>query len=260
MLQLMIIATLVFVVSLLFSMFGKGGGELYVPILVTLLGLNYYRAASLSLLLITLQGFSMVTIYHRKHKLLDWTLAIVLGIVVGISSFLGGFVSYKIPAVYLKICFSALLIASAIMILSRKEFKGPRIFMIRRKLGDISYEIQLVGMILPVALVAFLAGMAGISGGGLIVPICVILGGVPLRIAMATNSFLALSSSSMSFLGHVIRGEIDPALAIILGFLVILGSQIGSRMHIRIDESTLRRAFSLILLGAAIWMIIGVFV
>ncbi len=258
--QFLTAAILIFLISLIFSMFGKGGGEFYVPILMTLLNLSYYRAASLSLLLITLQGLSMVIVYHGKHKLLDWTLAVILGVVVGASSFLGGFISYRIPSVYLKICFSSLLIASALMILSKKEFKGLRLLMIRREVGEISYEIQLAGMIPPVATVAFLAGMAGISGGGLIVPICVILGGVPLRIAMATNSFLALSSSSMSFLGHVVRGGIDPMLATSLGFLVILGSQIGSRMHVKIDERRLRGFFSLILLGAALWMILKIFI
>ncbi len=258
--QFLMTAILIFLISLVFSMFGKGGGELYIPILMTLLGFSYYRAASLGLLLITLQGLSMVIVYHGKHKLLDWTLAIILGAVVGISSFLGGFISYRIPSIYLKICFSSLLIMSAFMILSKKEFKGSRLFLIRRNVGETDYEIWLAGMIPPVTIVAFLAGMAGISGGGLIVPICTILGGVPLRIAMATNSFLALSSSSMSFLGHVVRGGIDPTLATFLGFLVILGSQVGSRMHVKIDEGRLRGAFSLILLGAALWMILKIFI
>ena len=101
--------------------------------------------------------------------------------------------------------------------------------------------------------------MVGISGGGLIIPICVLLGGVPIRIAMGTNTFLVLTSSTMSFAGHLIRGGFDPILGGIFGCVVIVGAQIGSRFHVKIGERTLRKAFSLILVVAAAWMLLKMF-
>ncbi len=256
MIQLIVAILLIFLISTFFSMFGKGGGELYLPVLLTVMEMSYFQAATLSLLMITLQGISMIPIYSRKHGLLDWVLALVLGGVVAVSSFLGGFISYEIPSFLLKICFSALLMISALLILARKEFRGMRFLSIKRKVGRMEYDLQILLMIPPIALVAFLAGMAGISGGGLIVPLCVILGGVPLRIAMATNSFLVLSSSSMSLTGHVLRGGLNLKLGAIFGSTVVIGAQLGSRMHMKIGDKKIRKLFSAILLTAAVWMLL----
>ena len=128
-----------------------------------------------------------------------------------------------------------------------------------RKLGDNTYYINMLYITLPVAAAAFTAGMVGISGGGLIIPICVLFGGVPIRIAMGTNTFLVLISSSMSFMGHLIRGGFNPILGAILGCAVIIGAQMGSRFHVRLNEKTLRRAFSMILVAAAAWMLLKIF-
>jgi len=256
MLQFVLAVLLTFSISTFFSMFGKGGGELYLPVLLTLLNMSYFQAATLSLLMITLQGLSMIPVYSKRHGLLDWALALMLGGVVALSSFLGGFISYEVPASLLKLCFSLILAVSAVLILAKKEFRGVKFLSIRRRVGDTEYDLQILLIIPPVALAAFLAGMAGISGGGLIVPLCVILGGVPLRVAMATNSFLVISSSSMSLLGHVLRGGLDIGLGAVFGLTVVIGAQLGARMHTRIGDREMRWLFSLILLSAAAWMLI----
>jgi len=67
-----------------------------------------------------------------------------------------------------------------------------------RKFGGGEYNVHILYLAVPVAVAAFLAGMVGISGGGLIVPIAVLLGGMPIRIAMGTNTFLVLASSSIA--------------------------------------------------------------
>ena len=97
-----IAASAIFATSLIFSMFGRGGGEFYLPIMLTVLSLTYYTCAGISLFLIMLQGLSMIIVYHGKHRLVDWQLALALGLTVGACSFLGGFLSYRIPAYLLK--------------------------------------------------------------------------------------------------------------------------------------------------------------
>ncbi|RLG62283.1 hypothetical protein DRO02_08245 [archaeon] len=251
----------IFTTSLIFSMFGRGGGEFYLPIMLTILSLTYYTCAGISLFLIMLQGLSMIIVYHGKHRLVDWELALALGLIVGACSFLGGFLSYRIPAYLLKASFSTFLLISAYFIyrgVSVKPVKGG-FGVWARKLGNNTYYINMLYITVPVAAAAFTAGMVGISGGGLIIPICVLFGGVPIRIAMGTNTFLVLISSSMSFMGHLIRGGFNPILGAILGCAVIVGAQIGSRFHVRLNEKTLRRAFSIILVVAAAWMLLKIF-
>lgn len=254
-------ASAIFATSSVFSMFGRGGGEFYLLIMLSTLSLTYYTCAGMSLFLIMLQGLSMIIVYHGKHRFVDWGLAIVLGLIVGVCSFLGGFLSYKIPAYLLKTSFSIFLLISAYFIYKGIYVKSvkSRFGIWTRKLGDNTYRVNILYITLPVAAAAFTAGMVGISGGGLIIPICVLLGGVPIRIAMGTNTFLVLTSSTMSFAGHLIRGGFDPILGGIFGCVVIVGAQIGSRFHVKIGERTLRKAFSLILVVAAAWMLLKMF-
>ena len=248
----------IFATSLVFSMFGRGGGEFYLPIMISLLPVTYYTAAGVNLFIIMLQGLSMLLVYHRRHRLVDWGVALLLGAVIGFSSFLGGYVSYRIPPRLLKLTFSGFLLASAPLLyrgLSVRAAPGGW-GMWRRRAGGVEYYFNLVYVIPSVSLAAFTAGMAGISGGGLIIPICVLAGGMPIRVAMGTNTFLVLASSSMSFAGHVLKGGFDPTLGLAFGAAVILGSQIGSRLHARVGERRLRKGFSAILVAAALWMLL----
>ena len=243
-------------------MFGRGGGDFYLPAIISLLSISFYTAASVSLFLILIQSISMVSVYSLRNRLLDWKLAFVLAMAVAIMAFLGGFVSHGIPAVYLKVIFAAFLLFSAYFM-----FKGMNIATVKpggfgvwhRELPGATYDVNLLYILLPIGLAAFLAGMVGISGGGLIIPLAVLVGGVPLRIAMGTNTFLVLTSSSMSFLAHALRGGIDWELCLILGGAVLIASQIGSRLHTRIRERTLRRGFALVLIAASFWMIVKIF-
>ena len=260
--SLIITVFLVFVVAAAFSLLGKGGGEFYIPIMLTFLDLSYFDAAGLSLFMIFVQGLSMVAVYSFKNRLVDWKLALSLAVVVGISAFMGGFFSAGIPPLYLKIAFSAALLLSAYFLLLGKEVKntGSGKFTWRRNLNGKEYTVNLPLLFLPVAFAAFLAGMVGISGGGLIVPICVLLGGVPIRIAIGTNTFLVLVSSFTGFTGHLARGGIDPKLAAIFGLTVVIGSQIGSHMHARVEEKAIRKLLAFILVLAAFWMLLRAFI
>ncbi len=253
-----VIAILFFIVSLVFSMFGKGGGELYMVILVALMGLRYYIAAGVTLFVLVAQGFSMLLVYGRRHKLVDWLLAATVGGVATASAFLGGFVSGSIPGRVLKLVFSAMLMASAYLIwrgfsVSAAGLPGPRL---RRRVGGYEYEYNPLAVALPVALIAFLAAMAGISGGSLIVPVLVVLGGVPLRIAVGTNPFLVLVSSAAGFTAHLARGGFDPMLGAVLGAAAVAGSQLGSRLHARLSDRLLRILFSSVMVFAALVMLL----
>jgi len=260
--HLILTVVIIFAISLVFSMFGRGGGDFYLPVIVTLLSMPFYTAAGVSLFLILIQSISMVFIYSTRHRLVDWKLAFVLGATVAAMAFLGGFVSHGVPAVYLKAVFAAFLLFSAYFM-----FKGVNIATVKpgglgvwhRELASGSYDVNLLYVLPPVGLAAFLAGMVGISGGGLIIPLAVLIGGVPLRMAMGTNTFLVLTSSSMSFMAHALRGGVDLRLCLILGGTVLVASQIGSRLHMKVRERELRWGFALILVVASLWMVAKIF-
>ncbi|HHD92372.1 MAG TPA: sulfite exporter TauE/SafE family protein [Candidatus Portnoybacteria bacterium] len=261
MVHLIIVSILIFLISVIFSIFGKGGGELYLPVMISLLPIAIHEAAGVSLFIIFIQSLSMVAIYHHKHRLIDWGPAIIMALIVGIFAFAGGYFASVISPIVLKILFAILLILSSFFLfVNKKKVVKEGIFTWKRKIGDFEYDWHLLYTLIPLGIIALLAGMVGISGGGLIVPLCVLLGGMPLRVAMGTNTFLVLISSSTGFLGHFAKAGINWQIALILGTMVLVGSQIGSRLHIGIKEKHLRIGLSLIEFLAAGWMIIKIFI
>lgn len=254
-------AIAIFVISTIFSMFGKGGGEFYLPTMITILSIPFYVAAGVSQFIILIQSLSMVAIYSKINKLLDWGLAFVLSVVVGVAAFLGAFFSKDIPPIYLKGTFSLFLIISAILIFVNKDVKPKlgKFGVWHRKFYGGEYDMNLFYILLPVFIAGFLAGMLGISGGGLIIPIFVLMGGVPIRIAMGTNTFIVLASTLTGFLGHLSGGGMNWELALIFAIPVFLGSQIGSHIHAKVGEKFLRIGLVIILFSAAAWMIAKMF-
>jgi len=254
-----IVVVSTFGISLLFSVFGRGGGEFKLPIFVTFLTmLPYFNLATISLFCILLQGATMLAIYGGKHKLVDWPLAFALAAIVAPASFLGGYLSVGIDAIYLKLAFAIMLVISAVLMLRGKvvSVTPGRVGVWHRKsTSGLEYDVNFLFISVPIGMISFVAGMVGISGGALIIPICAILGGVPLSLAIGTNTLLILTSSGTSLLGHVLHGGTPWALTLILGGAAVVGAFIGANLHVELKDSTIKLGFVLLLFAAAIWMI-----
>ena len=248
-------------IAFIFSIFGRGGGEFLLPFLITVLPLPFFDLASISLFLIFVQGAAMLLVYGAKHKLVDWPLAFSLAAVVGVFAFFGGYLSIRIKPVYLKGTFAIFLLISAYFIGKGKKVpaQAGRFGTWHRKMPDEEYDLNFLYILPPVGIIAFVAGMIGISGCGLITPICILVGGVPIRVAMGTNTMLVLTSSGTSFIGHALRGGPPWELALIFSCAIVLGALVGSRVHINIPEKYIRTGFVTILIIAAVWMMVKIY-
>ncbi len=249
-----------FFIALILSMFGKGGGEFYVPILLTL-GFSYQESATMTLFLLIISGITMSIVFHKK-ALIDWPVGIGVILTSATGSFLGGFVSADINPLYLKLIFSFLLLVSAYFLAKpiekRKSFQSR--FMWKRSCCNENYSVPVLIVFPLIFLVGFIAGMVGISGGGLIVPILLLIGNVPLRIAFATNSIMVLFSSAFGFLGHILKTSIDWHLTIFLALAIVAGAIVGANLSTRINIKHLKKIFIFILIFAALWMILKIFI
>jgi len=263
--QLMVILPGLFSIAFVFSMFGRGGGQFLLPLLITVLPWPFFNLATISLFLIFTQGLVMLLVYGAKHKLVDWPLALTLSIFVGVFAFLGGYFSFHVKPIYLKGTFAVVLLISAYKIWQVKKVpkKKGRFGTWHRKMpgkkGE-EYDMNFLYIILPVAIIASVAGMLGISGCGLIIPLCIILGGVPMRIAIGSNTMLVLTSSGTSFLGHIARGHYPPWTYIMMfAGATIVGALLGSRTHVKIRDEYVNKGFITILVVAAVWMLVKIY-
>src|SRR4030095_14864683 len=98
--------------------------------------------------------------------------------------------------------------------------------------------------------VGLMIGFVGIGGGFLIVPALVILGGLPMRIAVGTTLCITALSSGVSFLKHLV--DLNDAGAAVdwqtIGLFVaigVFGRWVGHQLGAKVNHLVLTRWFSL---------------
>jgi hypothetical protein len=112
-----------------------------------------------------------------------------------------------------------------------------------------------VSLIIIGLLGGMLSGMFGIGGGVIMVPLMVFLLSFTQHQAQGTS--LAVLSFPVAFVAaynYYKSGEnvVDWKFAIIIAVSFVLGGYLGSKLAISINQTTLKKLFSLVLLVAAI--------
>jgi uncharacterized membrane protein YfcA len=227
----------IFIVSAIFSMFGKGGGSLYTPVLV-MLGLSVSSAISTSLVLNLITAL-VATIVFAKNKLVDYKFCswFLPGTILG--SILGAILSSKAPKNLLLGIFSVFLfIAGFLMIYSAKSKE--------RELAKLT-----VTMVVTVVLFSFgvgvLSSLIGVGGGLVIFPFLVLVMHYPAQKAAGANSLIVTVSSLVGSLGHLAFGEVDFSLLAFTSLACILGSYIGSMVTVKASPKFVKIAFAMIM-------------
>ena len=252
---------LFFLISVVLSAVGLGGGAFYVPLLSTL-GYPFSIASSTSLFLIMLTGLSAFTRF-QKAKLVDWQLALFMDVFTDLGAFIGGYTAVRFAPVYLKISFGVVLIIAAYFIFKMQQRttkqnqiskKGFGYW--QRDFGEEHYSLFLPAVFPITFAIGYLSGALGIAGGLLKIPIMVLWFSVPLKIAVATSSLMVGLTGLLGFGGHLFTGQINWKLALGLGLIVIIGGQIGARFSIKLKQKRLKQILAFVLVLTAVWMIV----
>jgi len=249
-------------VSVAFSMVGQGGGSLYVPILLAL-GMGVHDAATISLFVIVATSISAVIIYSRR-RIIDWKLALAIEPPTLALAFVGGLLANSIDATVIKVVFAGVLIIASIFMIRparEKETNNSHGWgHWKRKMGDKSYVVRLPGLMPVTAAAGFVAGMIGISGGIFKMPAMVLIGRVPLRIAIGTSSLMVAATALAGLSGHIVGGSFNVVAALPLAAAAFVGGRLGSSLSIRVNAPALRVLFAIILLITSVWMIVDIFI
>ena len=132
--------------------------------------------------------------------------------------------------------------------------------MYRNQLGNLSAAPTDLGRgLLPLlasaAAVGVLTGIVGIGGGFLIVPALVVLARVPMKQAVGTSLLVIAMNTASGFAGYL--GQVTIDWGFVAGFtaIVILGVLAGTRLLPLISPSHLKRAFAVVLVGVALFIL-----
>ena len=236
--SLVIAFVTILVISGVFSMFGKGGGSLYTPVLV-MLGMPVQPAISTALFLNLVTALT-ATIVFQRNKLVDYRFCLVFlpGTIVG--SLLGAVLSSMAPKNLLLGIFSAFLYTvGLIMFFSSKEKPGQQV----RKTTP--------RMVLLIAVFSFgvglLSSLIGVGGGLVIFPFLVLYMKYGAQMAAGANSFIVTVSSLVGTVGHFAVGHVDYRFVAATTVACIIGSTVGSHVTVKASPAFVKIAFACIM-------------
>ena len=239
----------VLLVSVIFSMFGQGGGSLYTPVLF-LLGYTALISVSTSLVLNLITAASAAIVYYRK-KLVDLKIsaAFIPGICIGslIGGALGNFLD---PTLLMWIFVIFLVGAGARMAYTIWEKKTES------DVCPTGFSRKMYATIVIVSfLVGILSGLLGVGGGIVIVPFLIFVCKYPMKTSAGTVSFIVIFSSMFGIIGHSAFGTLDIALIAVAGITVFIGASIGARLTLKLKSNWIKIGFGLIMWVFALQLI-----
>ncbi|MEZ4220518.1 MAG: sulfite exporter TauE/SafE family protein [Polyangiaceae bacterium] len=230
MMPLVILLSVLIGVSL--GLLGGGGSILTVPILVYVAGVDAKAAIATSLLVVAATSAAGVVSHARAGRVRFRTGAI-FGAAGMVGAYAGGRLAAFIPGVWLLVGFGLMMLATGFALLRGRGDQAPRVG-----------ELPVARVLLDGVIVGLVTGLVGAGGGFLVVPALVLLGGMPMNIAVGTSLFVIALKSSAGFVGYLHSVQIDWMLALTVTAAAIVGSFFGARLVGRISEAALRRGFA----------------
>jgi len=267
-------------IAFLSVMVGIGGGILIVPFLTLIMDIDPTTATLISSFVIFFTSLMAFSRYHKQGKV-DLKTAVNFVILTIPGSILGGYIAQQIDPSLLKSIFGVFVVISAIRGILKSYLSRNDHLVIPenldidstnyRKLVDddgteFEYMVDLkLGRWLAF-LGGFLAGLLGIGGGIIFVPVLNSFTGVPIHIAAPTSVTLIVVSSFVSVITRftlVLRedSEFDwvsffkTALPLVTG--TVIGARIGPSKVKKVNSKTLILMFWIVAFAAGVRMLIG---
>lgn len=224
-------------------MLGLGGALLYIPVF-NWFGFDFKSVAIPTGLFLNGITALSAAIYFFRKKMVDVKGGMPMVITSFIGAPMGALLTRFVPTTTLMLLFSTgMVVAGGKMLLSSGKADSTTLLPFKQR-----------AMITGTAglFIGFLAGLLGIGGGFLFVPILIAIG-YPTKQAAATSAFIVVFSSFSGFAGHVAEGHWDITLLFFSSIAVILASQIGVRvMNEKMKAKWIKQIFGMLLVLVAI--------
>ncbi len=230
----------VFLISLVLTMVGLGGGLIFSPLFV-ILELPKTAAASASLFL-NLIAAGAASFTYTRRKMVDFSVSIPLIISSSLAAPIGSYFNVRIDLKpFLVIMAVVLALAGARMLMPPPGDAGG---------GGLPPSKKFAGGIAIGACIGLMGGLLGIGGGVFVVPLLIYVLKTPTKIAAASSTFIVCFSSLTGFLGYAAMEKINWVFILPAAVASFAGGQAGARiMSTRLKGKSIRVIFSIILFG-----------
>ncbi|QDT88843.1 sulfite exporter TauE/SafE family protein [Gimesia algae] len=235
-------------IGLTLGLLGAGGSAITVPVLIYLVGHGTKESITESMAIVGMISIAAAVPYATS-KQIDWRNVLFFGLpgMLGtlVGAWLGGLAAEAIQLVV----FGGVLLAAALIMLRRPgktdaagEDSSQR---------SPAWKIGLEGIVAGI-----LTGFVGVGGGFLIVPALVLLGKLPMRLAIGTSLVIIAFQAAVGFTKYEFyllanNMSVDWQTILIFTVIGIIGSIIGRQINTRLNQQKLKTVFAgfLLLLG-----------
>ena len=228
-------AALSLLIGLSLGMLGGGGSILTVPIMVYALDVERHSAMAASLLVVG--ATSLVALVRpARNGVVIWRTGVVFALAGMSGSYVGARLSAWVPPTVLMIVLATMMLATGLAML--------------RKRADTTEvgEMNLRQAVAVSAATGVLTGLVGAGGGFVIVPALALVGGLPMRNAVATSLFVIALQSFAGFVGKVGDVEVDYGLVGTITASASVGAVVGGFLGPRVPQARLRTLFGVFVL------------
>ncbi|MBI9075173.1 MAG: sulfite exporter TauE/SafE family protein [Desulfatibacillum sp.] len=242
MMVLVIVTVLILILAFVFSMLGLGGAMLYIPVFHWF-GFDFKSVAIPTGLLLNGITALSASIYYLRAKMVDVKGAVPLIISSFIGAPVGAFFTRLVPTETLILLFAVSMV-----------FAGGRMLLVsgrpdKETMMALNHRIAIMSV--GGFFIGFIAGLLGVGGGFLFVPLMMMMG-YKTKEAAATSAFVVIFSSFSGFAGHLAEGHYEWPLMIATMVAVVIGSQIGAKvMNEKMKAKWIKQMFAVVLLGVA---------
>lgn len=256
------------IIGLTLGLMGSGGSILTVPVLVYLLGHQDKAAIAESLAIVGAIALAGMIPYARAG-LVDWRSVLFFGIPGMLGTYAGAWLAHFVPGPIQLSLFALVMLLAAWSMLRSRKHKPAEVDAAAGQAGgagDVSPEAgggrpKAVWLIaVEGILVGILTGLVGVGGGFLVVPALVVLGKLPMRVAVGTSLVVIALKSFSGFAKYLdvlssVQQQIDWPIVAAFVAIGIVGSLVGQLLAARMNQLVLQRVFALFLVGMGLFVL-----
>ncbi len=256
-----------FFAGFLGALTGLGGGVVIVPLLTLAFGVDIHYAIGASLVSVIATSSGAAASYV-KQGFTNFRIGMFLEIATTTGALVGAALATRLASGAIGVIFGAVLIFSAYLS-RRPRYAGVSDAPVtplgaRLRLdatypapgGPKSYRVEHIPAGFGLMFVAgALSGILGIGSGALKVLAMDHAMKLPFKVSTTTSNFMIGVTAAASAGIYLNRGYIDPALAMPVMLMVLLGSLAGARVLGGAKTAVLRRIFAWVILGIGAQMI-----
>ncbi len=232
--------------GLLGGLFGVGGGLIIVPGLVSLAGMDRRLAHGTSLAAtLPIAAASLIT--YVSHGNVDWAVALCLAIGAILGAIVGTHLLQIIPKNALIIVFVVTVLATATRLAISTDSTGR---------ADLTVSMALALVVIGV-LTGTLAGLLGIGGGVIMVPVMVVILGMAPVVAKGTSVAVIVPTAIMGTIRNRTKNNADIRVAAIVGGFGAASAVVGGTIADRLSEHLSNIMFAGLLVFVAITQLLS---